>query len=65
MDVLVALGTSGAYFYSLYLSLMSIGGMTHSVELYYETSSILITLIILGKLFEAKAKGRSSEAIKN
>ncbi|MDR4945986.1 heavy metal translocating P-type ATPase [Neobacillus cucumis] len=64
MDVLVALGTSGAYFYSLYLSLMSIGGMTHSVELYYETSSILITLIILGKLFEAKAKGRSSEAIK-
>jgi P-type Cu+ transporter len=34
------------------------------VELYYETSSILITLIILGKLFEAKAKGRSSEAIK-
>ena len=64
MDVLVALGTSAAYFYSLYLSLMSIGGMNHSVELYYETSSILITLIILGKLFEAKAKGRSSEAIK-
>ncbi|MBT2727400.1 copper-translocating P-type ATPase [Bacillus sp. ISL-75] len=64
MDVLVALGTSAAYFYSLYLSLMSIGSMEHSVELYYETSSILITLIILGKLFEAKAKGRSSEAIK-
>ena len=64
MDVLVALGTSAAYFYSLYLSLKSIGGMNHSVELYYETSSILITLIILGKLFEAKAKGRSSEAIK-
>ncbi|MBT2654507.1 copper-translocating P-type ATPase [Bacillus sp. ISL-18] len=64
MDVLVALGTSAAYFYSLYLSLMSIGGMNHSVDLYYETSSILITLIILGKLFEARAKGRSSEAIK-
>jgi P-type Cu+ transporter len=64
MDVLVALGTSAAYFYSLYLSILSIGGMNHSVELYYETSSILITLIILGKLFEAKAKGRSSEAIK-
>ncbi|NHC40138.1 cadmium-translocating P-type ATPase [Bacillus sp. MM2020_1] len=64
MDVLVALGTSAAYFYSLYLSLLSIGSMAHSVELYYETSSILITLIILGKLFEAKAKGRSSEAIK-
>ncbi|MEH7095007.1 heavy metal translocating P-type ATPase [Neobacillus vireti] len=64
MDVLVALGTSAAYFYSLYSSVLSIGTMAHSVELYYETSSILITLIILGKLFEAKAKGRSSEAIK-
>ena len=64
MDVLVALGTSAAYFYSVYLSYMSLGGNAHTVELYYETSSILITLIILGKLFEAKAKGRSSEAIK-
>jgi P-type Cu+ transporter len=64
MDVLVALGTSAAYFYSVYLSIMTLGGNAHTVELYYETSSILITLIILGKLFEAKAKGRSSEAIK-
>jgi len=64
MDVLVALGTSAAYFYSLYLSIMSVMNSAHEVELYYETSSILITLIILGKLFEAKAKGRSSEAIK-
>ncbi|MCM3566644.1 heavy metal translocating P-type ATPase [Neobacillus mesonae] len=64
MDVLVALGTSAAYFYSLYLSIMSLAGVTHEVELYYETSAVLITLIILGKLFEAKAKGRSSEAIK-
>ncbi|MEH7178716.1 heavy metal translocating P-type ATPase [Neobacillus vireti] len=64
MDVLVALGTSAAYFYSLYLSIMSISMGTHTIELYYETSAVLITLIILGKLFEAKAKGRSSEAIK-
>jgi Cu+-exporting ATPase len=64
MDVLVALGTSAAYFYSLYLSIMSIGSNAHMVELYYETSAVLITLILLGKLFEAKAKGRSSEAIK-
>jgi P-type Cu+ transporter len=63
MDVLVALGTSAAYFYSVYLSFMSLASNA-TVELYYETSSILITLIILGKLFEAKAKGRSSEAIK-
>lgn len=64
MDVLVALGTSAAYFYSLYLSIDSIGSGAHMVELYYETSAVLITLILLGKLFEAKAKGRSSEAIK-
>ncbi|MEF2097359.1 heavy metal translocating P-type ATPase [Bacillus sp. CFBP9009] len=64
MDVLVALGTSAAYFYSVYLSILSIGSDTHMVELYFETSAVLITLIILGKLFEAKAKGRSSEAIK-
>ncbi|WP_246945353.1 heavy metal translocating P-type ATPase [Bacillus pinisoli] len=64
MDVLVALGTSAAYVYSLYLSVASIGSGAHMVELYYETSAILITLILLGKLFEAKAKGRSSEAIK-
>ncbi|MGE8205589.1 heavy metal translocating P-type ATPase [Heyndrickxia sp. NPDC080065] len=64
MDVLVSLGTSAAYFYSLYLSIMSIGSETHMVDLYFETSAVLITLILLGKLFEAKAKGRSSEAIK-
>lgn len=66
MDVLVALGTSAAYFYSLYLTIQSIGmDMDHPVEMYYETSSILITLILVGKWFEALAKGRSSEAIKS
>ncbi|MFC5471063.1 heavy metal translocating P-type ATPase [Cohnella suwonensis] len=65
MDVLVALGTSAAYFYSLYLTIDTIGGHAHGVELYYETSSVLITLILLGKLFETMAKGRSSEAIKS
>ena len=64
MDVLVALGTSAAYFYSVYLAIQSIGSDAHSVGLYFETSAVLITLIILGKFFEAKAKGRSSEAIK-
>ncbi|USB32685.1 heavy metal translocating P-type ATPase [Paenibacillus sp. YPG26] len=65
MDVLVALGTSAAFFYSLYLSIESLNSHGHGgVELYYETSSVLITLILLGKLFEALAKGRSSEAIK-
>lgn len=64
MDVLVALGTSAAYFYSVYLAIGTIGHGAHGVGLYFETSAVLITLIILGKLFEVKAKGRSSEAIK-
>lgn len=62
MDVLVALGTSAAYFYSLYLSIVSTGQQVQ-VDLYYETSAILITLILLGKYLELKAKGRSSDAI--
>lgn len=76
MDVLVALGTSAAYFYSLYLTLRpstvmdSMRGMAgmpvmKMPELYYETSAVLITLILVGKWFEAVAKGRSSEAIKS
>jgi P-type Cu+ transporter len=65
MDVLVALGTSAAYFYSLYLTMESLNqALHHNMDMYYETSSVLITLILLGKLFEALAKGRSSEAIK-
>lgn len=65
MDVLVALGTSAAYFYSVYIVLKNrqhIG--MHHLDLYFETSAILITLILLGKLFEARAKGHSSDAIK-
>ncbi|AST94114.1 heavy metal translocating P-type ATPase [Sutcliffiella cohnii] len=64
MDVLVALGTSAAYFYSIYLGIEAIGTNAHMVDLYFETSAVIITLIILGKLFETRAKGRSSEAIK-
>ncbi|SEB51436.1 Cu+-exporting ATPase [Paenibacillus sp. GP183] len=66
MDVLVALGTSAAYFYSLYLTLEWSANKQahHAPDMYYETSAILITLIVLGKLFEALAKGRTSEAIK-
>ncbi|MGM9951226.1 MAG: heavy metal translocating P-type ATPase [Lysinibacillus sp.] len=63
MDVLVVMGTSAAYFYSVYQAIVSTGH-GHHPDLYFETSAVLITLILLGKLFEAKAKGRSSEAIK-
>jgi Cu+-exporting ATPase len=67
MDVLVSLGTSAAYFYSLYVTIqwaIAAGAHPHAPDMYYETSAILITLIILGKLFEVLAKGRTSEAIK-
>ncbi|SOC11235.1 Cu+-exporting ATPase [Ureibacillus xyleni] len=63
MDVLVVMGTSAAYFYSVYQAIVTVGSH-HAPHLYFETSAVLITLILLGKLFEAKAKGRSSEAIK-
>lgn len=62
MDVLVAMGTSAAYFYSLYLMLTHLGHSGH-VPLYFETSALLITLILLGKYFEMRAKGHASDAI--
>nr|WP_277352308.1 copper-translocating P-type ATPase [Caloranaerobacter azorensis] len=58
MDVLVALGTSAAYFYSLYNLISGVK------EYYFEASAVIITLILLGKMLEAIAKGRTSEAIK-
>ncbi len=58
MDVLIVLGTSAAYFYSIY----NLFNMVH--EYYFEASAVIITLIVLGKLFEAIAKGKTSEAIK-
>lgn len=62
MDVLITLGTSAAYFYSLYLTLVSHGRL--GLPTYFETSAILITLILLGKLLEARAVGRTSQAVK-
>ncbi len=84
MDVLVALGTSAAYFYSVYLTIdwaagggavggaagpdmagMSGMGAPGMPALYFETSAVLITLVLVGKWFEARAKGRSSDAIRS
>ena len=60
MDVLVALGSSAAFFYSLtVLAFPQLGE-----HVYFETSALIITLIKLGKLLEAKAKGQASAAIK-
>lgn len=58
MDVLIVLGTSAAYFYSLY-ALFS----NHSEHLYFETGAAIITLVLFGRWLESKSKGRASEAI--
>ncbi|ALE40981.1 heavy metal translocating P-type ATPase [Leptospira interrogans] len=66
MDVLVVLGTSAAYFYSVYLTFIFNEKYIHkTANLYYETSSVLITLILFGKLLEHIVKGKSSKAIQS
>jgi Cu+-exporting ATPase len=59
MDVLIALGSSAAYFYSIPVMLGLLPG-----HAYFETAAVIITLIRVGKFLEARAKGRTSEAIK-
>jgi len=58
MDTLIVLGTSAAYFYSVYAVLFNQGHQ------YFEAAAVLITLVILGKYLESVAKGKTSEAIK-
>lgn len=65
MDVLIAMGTSAAYFFSIYNAFFvpaQPGVMMK--DLYFEAGAVIITLILLGKYFEAVAKGKTSEAIK-
>ena len=66
MNTLIAVGTSSAYIYSVtatfFPSLFQIRG--YSSEVYFDTAATIIVLILLGRLFEAKAKGQTSEAIK-
>lgn len=59
MDVLIAMGTSASYFFSLYNVFSGV-----SKSMYFEASAVIITLILLGKYFEALAKGRTSDAIR-
>jgi len=58
MDMLIAIGTSAAYFYSVGSTFLFTG------ELYYETSTLLITFVMVGKFLEARAKGKAGDAIK-
>jgi len=62
MNTLIALGTSAAFFYSAFVILLP--GFFGVHEMYFDTAAIIITLIILGRLLEAVARGKTSEAIK-
>lgn len=66
MDVLVAMGASAAYVYGIVVLLGILFGFTHVVGRldYFESAAVILTLITLGKLLEARAKGRTSAAIK-
>lgn len=65
MDVLVAMGTSVAYTFSVaVLIALSVGSAALGMHVYFETSAVIITLIVLGKLLEARARGRTSAAIR-
>jgi Cu+-exporting ATPase len=59
MDVLIAMGSSAAYFYSIPVMLGLLPG-----HVYFETAAVIITLIVLGKFLEARAKGRTSDALR-
>nr|WP_038001020.1 heavy metal translocating P-type ATPase [Thauera linaloolentis] len=59
MDVLVALGTSMAYFYSVAVTVLD----RHDLHVYFEASTMIITLVLLGKLMEARAKARTTAAL--
>jgi Cu+-exporting ATPase len=66
MDTLIALGTSAAYFYSLFATIFPNFFLNQGLmpEVYYETAAVVITLILLGQWFENRAKGQTSEAIR-
>ncbi|XP_073307797.1 probable copper-transporting ATPase HMA5 isoform X2 [Primulina huaijiensis] len=63
MDVLIALGTNAAYFYSVYSVLRDLTSQNFESSDFFETSALLITFILLGKYLEVLAKGKTSEAI--
>lgn len=64
MDLLVSIGTSAAYFYSLYVSFYGEADLLGMKPVYYDASATVITLVVLGKCLEAAAKGRMSQAVR-
>ncbi len=65
MDVLVAMGSSAAFFYSVPVTVaLTLGSTALGSHVYFETAAVIITLIKLGKLLEVRAKNRAGAAIK-
>ena len=65
MDSLVAIGTTAAFLYSVYGLWQVLGGDPHAIHsLYFESSSMIIALVLLGKTMEDNSKGRTGESIK-
>jgi len=64
MNVLVAVGTTTAYLYSAFVTFFPTIFPGAESEVYYDTAAVIITLILLGRYLEQRAKGRTSEAIK-
>lgn len=65
MDSLVAIGTTAAFTYSIYSTVLSFMGLNpHGDNLYYESAAVIITLVQFGKYLEARSKGKTGEAIK-
>ncbi|MCH8286067.1 heavy metal translocating P-type ATPase, partial [candidate division KSB1 bacterium] len=64
MNSLIAIGTSAAYFYSVVVTFFPDLLPTGSREVYFDTAAVIITLIIFGRFLEAKAKSKTSDAIK-
>ena len=66
MDSLIAVGTSAAFFYSLYsVSQVFLGHHAFVHQLYFESVAVIISLVLLGKYLESSAKGRTSQAIQS
>ncbi|KAG1326746.1 hypothetical protein COCNU_01G006800 [Cocos nucifera] len=63
MDVLVALGTNAAYFYSVYIVIKASTSRSFEGQDFFETSAMLISFILLGKYLEVMAKGKTSDAL--
>ena len=64
MNVLISVGTSAAYIFSVFVTVAAFLTAAPSEMNYYETAAMIITLILVGRYLEARAKGRTSEAIK-